>query len=39
MPPAQIYLALLKADGKFSPLPMAASRSASLGGTVATKSK
>jgi S1-C subfamily serine protease len=29
-------LALLKADGKFSPLPIAASRSAHLGGTVAT---
>jgi S1-C subfamily serine protease len=29
-------LALLKADGKFSPLPIAASRTASLGGTVAT---
>ena len=29
-------LALLKADGKFSPLPIAASRSAPLGGTVAT---
>jgi S1-C subfamily serine protease len=29
-------LALLKADGKFSPLPVAASRSAHLGGTVAT---
>jgi len=27
-------LALLKADGKFSPLPIAASRSAHLGGTV-----
>ena len=32
-------LALLKAVGKFSPLPIAASRSAHLGGTVATKSK
>jgi Trypsin-like peptidase domain len=29
-------LALLKADGKFSPLPIAASRTAHLGGTVAT---
>jgi hypothetical protein len=29
-------LALLKAVGKFSPLPIAASRSAHLGGTVAT---
>jgi S1-C subfamily serine protease len=29
-------LALLKAGGKFSPLPIAASRSAHLGGTVAT---
>jgi hypothetical protein len=29
-------LALLKADGKFSPLPIAASRSAHLGGMVAT---
>jgi S1-C subfamily serine protease len=29
-------LALLKADGKFSPLPIAASRMAHLGGTVAT---
>jgi len=29
-------LALLKVDGKFSPLPIAASRSAHLGGTVAT---
>ena len=29
-------LALLKADGKFSPLPIAASRAAHLGGTVAT---
>ena len=29
-------LALLKADGKFSPLPIAVSRSAHLGGTVAT---
>jgi len=29
-------LALLKADGKFSPLPIAASRSAHLGDTVAT---
>jgi uncharacterized protein len=29
-------LALLKADGKFSPLPIAASRSTHLGGTVAT---
>jgi S1-C subfamily serine protease len=29
-------LALLKADGKFSPLPIAARRSAHLGGTVAT---
>ncbi len=29
-------LALLKADGKFSPLPIAASRSVHLGGTVAT---
>ena len=29
-------LALLKANGKFSPLPIAASRSAHLGGTVAT---
>ena len=29
-------LALLKADGKFGPLPIAASRSAHLGGTVAT---
>jgi len=29
-------LALLKAVGKFSPLPIAASRSAPLGGTVAT---
>ena len=29
-------LALLKADGKFSPLPISSSRSAQLGGTVAT---
>ena len=29
-------LALLKADGKFSPLPIAASRTVNLGGTVAT---
>jgi TPR repeat protein len=29
-------LALLKAEGKFSPLPIAASRTAHLGGTVAT---
>jgi uncharacterized protein len=29
-------LALLKADGKFSPLPVSSSRSAQLGGTVAT---
>jgi S1-C subfamily serine protease len=29
-------LALLKADGKFSALPIAASRSAGLGATVAT---
>jgi S1-C subfamily serine protease len=29
-------LALLKADGKFSPLPISPSRSAQLGGTVAT---
>jgi len=29
-------LALLKAEGKFSPLPVAASRTASLGSTVAT---
>jgi len=29
-------LALLKAVGKFSPLPIAASRSAHLGGTMAT---
>jgi S1-C subfamily serine protease len=29
-------LALLKANGKFSPLPIAASRTAHLGGTVAT---
>jgi len=29
-------LALLKADGRFAPLPVAASRTANLGGTVAT---
>ena len=29
-------LALLKADGKFSPLPISSSRSAQFGGTVAT---
>ena len=29
-------LALLKADGRFAPLPIAASRTAALGGTVAT---
>jgi len=29
-------LALLKADGKFSPLPISSSRSAQLGGAVAT---
>ena len=29
-------LALLKAGGKFSPLPIAASRTVKLGGTVAT---
>ena len=29
-------LALLKADGRFAPLPIAASRTVSLGGTVAT---
>ncbi|HTX21261.1 MAG TPA: hypothetical protein VMD27_05345 [Candidatus Aquilonibacter sp.] len=31
-------LALLKADGKYSPLPISSSRSAQLGGTVATVS-
>ena len=29
-------LALLKADGRFAPLPIAASRTVALGGTVAT---
>jgi S1-C subfamily serine protease len=29
-------LALLKADGRFAPLPIAASRTGLLGGTVAT---
>ena len=29
-------LALLKADGRFAPLPIATSRSVALGGTVAT---
>ena len=29
-------LALLKADGRFAPLPIAASRTVNLGGTVAT---